>query len=1031
MAMHQLMTTKQGSMSWNSFIRELEIKANILNLPNKPYTMDDAIKDAAIFGMTDSQMKERALAEDPSVEMLTRWCQARESGKEDAHNLKGPAQVKMLGTGNMSDEDMEEDEIDEMIDSLQIMKLKKAGKYSARSRNRQDYPPCNRCGSFHGPQRCPANGKECFTCGERNHFSGSKICTIPKKTREEPYSNSRMESKEASKTRYNEETPRHNTANGATKRIVTIRKLSEDHHKWVEISINGVTRNLFTDTGSEYTILPPDIYDPRMGEIQKPDISLRAWGSTDNLKITGMIRPVLETKRGAKTSSKIYIVEGYEAEPLLGDLDAEELGFITFNKEGRGPTREECCSIKVVQPSIPQKLRDNLQVDVDTKPRITVSDSISKQGRENINKLVESYKGSVFDDAKIGLMKIPPIHLDYDTNHQPKQPTFRNIPVYYQDKVSDLLRFLREQGVITDVDPRNSYDCVMNVVITDKSHGQIRMNIDNTPRNPGLKRTKFHVQTPQEIRHKLKEAKLFTEMDMGWAYHQVAIDDETKETTIFQTHKGLHRMERLYFGPTASSGLFHSEVRKAFQGLSGVTNVHDNILVYSKDEARHQEELEATLARCQEMGITLKLSKSTFAMPMIKWFGRTFNSNGVTADIEKVNGIIDEGRPKDVEEIRSLLMACQYNAKFAFDNGELGSYEEVTLPLRRLLRKDAVFCWNNEVEEAYSKLMDIISNPSTLQAFNKDRETHLVADASETGIQASLYQVSASASYRQKPTWVPIDHVSRALTDTESRYSPIERESLGLSWGMEQFRFYLVGSKFSAWTDHEPLPSIYNNRQKPTSKRISKHRDMIQDLDFKACYLRGSDMPCDYGSRHPNPIIHLSSEEQELLGFDNGKDVYVRKIISLENSPNYVRIEQIEMAAKYDQQYQQMRESLIKGEVKPPPDSPYRHVWNQLSVINQLVYKGDTIVIPDASDQPGTTNLRTRMLDIAHEGHPGKSTMKRFLRAHVWFPQMNHNVTGTVQGCLQFQAATETKHRDPLIPKKTPAEVWEHLDAGH
>ena len=79
------------------------------------------------------------------------------------------------------------------------------------------------------------------------------------------------------------------------------------------------------------------------------------------------------------------------------------------------------------------------------------------------------------------------------TSFQPKQPTFRNIPVHYQDKVSDLLQFLREQGVITDVDPRKSYDCVMNVVITDKSQGQIRMNIDNTPRNPGLKRTKFHV----------------------------------------------------------------------------------------------------------------------------------------------------------------------------------------------------------------------------------------------------------------------------------------------------------------------------------------------------------------------------------------------------------------------------------------------------------------------------------------------------------------------------------------------------------
>jgi hypothetical protein len=95
-----------------------------------------------------------------------------------------------------------------------------------------------------------------------------------------------------------------------------------------------------------------------------------------------MIRPIIETKRGAKTDSKIYIVEGYEAEPLLGDRDAEELGFITFNREGRGPNQEETSAIKAVGPSIPQKLRDNLQVNVETKPRIPVSDTISKEGRK-------------------------------------------------------------------------------------------------------------------------------------------------------------------------------------------------------------------------------------------------------------------------------------------------------------------------------------------------------------------------------------------------------------------------------------------------------------------------------------------------------------------------------------------------------------------------------------------------------------------------------------------------------------------------
>ena len=76
------------------------------------------------------------------------------------------------------------------------------------------------------------------------------------------------------------------------------------------------------------------------------------------------------------------------------------------------------------------------------------------------------------------------------------QPLFE--PIHYQPGVSKLLDFLRSQEVITDVDPRNHYECVMNVVITDKKEGAIRMNIDNTPRNPGMKRTKFHVQTPRK-----------------------------------------------------------------------------------------------------------------------------------------------------------------------------------------------------------------------------------------------------------------------------------------------------------------------------------------------------------------------------------------------------------------------------------------------------------------------------------------------------------------------------------------------------
>ena len=64
------------------------------------------------------------------------------------------------------------------------------------------------------------------------------------------------------------------------------------------------------------------------------------------------------------------------------------------------------------------------------------------------------------------------------------------MPIHYQKPISDLLAFLRSEGVITDMDPRKSYDFVMNVVITNKKSGDIGMNIDDTPMNPGMKRTK-------------------------------------------------------------------------------------------------------------------------------------------------------------------------------------------------------------------------------------------------------------------------------------------------------------------------------------------------------------------------------------------------------------------------------------------------------------------------------------------------------------------------------------------------------------
>ena len=698
LAMHELLTTKQGNRPWLEFYADVEAKAQNLEFDTTPYTHKNAVKDALIMGMTDKKLMERALSEDPTHDTLLGWGQAREAGKEGVNNLAGG-----YSTANRIEnlqEDMSETEIDNMMETLSVMKVKKQGKYSGRPQREPQkiqYNQCRNCLTEHPQGRCPAYGRECFACGGHNHFSRSEVCPKYKKA--------------VRRVQYYQDEPAENYATTAMDqneiKMVSIvgRLQTNNKSKEVTIKVGGVPQTLFTDTGSDKTIITPKNYTADMGELMRSDTKLRAWGSDTLLNVIGMIHTKLETEKGATTNTKVYVVDGFRPEPLLGDADAEALGFVTFNKDGREPTPEEQQMTINRNHCIPEKVRQGLKVDV-----ITNRPETSTPSHDWYN------KGSVFSDKKVGTLQCKPVSLPSDKTYRPTQPPFRNIPLHYQEKVSNLLDFLKENDVITDVDPKEINDCVLNVVITDKANGDIRMNIDNTPINPGMQRTKYHIQTPQEIRHELKEAKVFSEMDMGWGFHHVPLDDDAQKQAAFQTHEGIHCMKRLYFGLTAASGIFHNEIRKAFSGLQGITTLHDNILVTGKTEEEHYNNLHNCLIRCKEKGIILKLSNSTFCKEEIQWFGRTFTPYGVAADQHKVDLIKEKGRPGSTEDVRSLLMACQYNAKFAFDNPKIQqSYEEITAPLRKLLRKNARFHWGKEEEASYQKLMNVITAETTLR----------------------------------------------------------------------------------------------------------------------------------------------------------------------------------------------------------------------------------------------------------------------------------------------------------------------------
>ena len=168
----------------------------------------------------------------------------------------------------------------------------------------------------------------------------------------------------------------------------------------------------------------------------------------------------------------------------------------------------------------------------------------------------------------------------------------------------------------------------------------------------------------------------------------------------------------------------------------------------------------------------------------------------------------------------------------------------------------------------------MMSSEATLRPYTKGLATMYISDASPCGIAASVYQV------RTDGTGVPINHISRALTKEEQAWnSQIDWESLGKSWGMNQFRLYLAGQHFTAWGDQKPLIPLYNDMTKTCLVRINKHWQKVQDLSFTDKYMPGKEIPCDYNSRHPNKIDHLSQDERNKLGIGEEDKIMIRRMV--------------------------------------------------------------------------------------------------------------------------------------------------------
>ena len=425
-----------------------------------------------------------------------------------------------------------------------------------------------------------------------------------------------------------------------------------------------------------------------------------------------------------------------------------------------------------------------------------ISDTNDKNLDNILNKRAKVFQG-------LEKLKTDKVKLNIDTHQAPKAQPQRRIPYHIRQKVENAIEELEKQDIIERVPESQPTPWVSPIVAVPKKDGGVRICVDMRCANEAIKRVRHPIPTVDDVSFELNGAQYFSKLDLSQAYHQLELEEESRYITTFSTHLGLYRYKRLNYGTNAAAEIFQYTLQAQLQGLKGVKNIADDIIVYGTTREEHDENLDRCLKRLFDRGLRLNQSKCKFLNETLEFFGQIFSKDGCKPDPKRYTALKNAPKPTNVSEVRSLLGMATYSSKY------IPNFATITAPLRILTKKNAKFEWTSTHQDAYDQLTSALSSAPCMAYFSKHKDTFITVDASPVGLSAILSQKTKGRDDDEKV----IAYASRSLTDTEMRYSQSEKEALAIVWGVEHFHIYVYGHEFVLVTDHRLSTAIVITRR--------------------------------------------------------------------------------------------------------------------------------------------------------------------------------------------------------------------------
>ena len=439
-------------------------------------------------------------------------------------------------------------------------------------------------------------------------------------------------------------------------------------------------------------------------------------------------------------------------------------------------------------------------------------------------------------------------------NSTPVQKPPRMVPIAMKDKFKQELESMEAQGIISKYDGRDiSPEWLNSFIIVKKPNDSWHICLDPTDLNKEIIRTVCNAQTMDGVVHKLKDAKFFAVFDTSKGFFHVPLGAESKVLTALLMPFRIYVFYVLAMGPSNATDLFETCIHEILQGLDGCTNIADDVLVFGTTYDEFKANVIAFLDCCVQEDMHLNLDKVKIDCLKVPFFGNVLSKDGLSPDTRKVELIQQWPTPTNHKELQSFLGTVNYLSRF------LAFLSDLCAPLQSLLKKDTEFVWMPMHQQAFDQLKLHVSNDVKLQFYDASKPLYIEVYTSKKGIGAAMLQedpIMKDVSKSDIPMNLrPISYASKTLSSTESNYSNIEHELLGLLFAITHFKHFTYGRLVHVITDHKPSVSLFRKSLVDSSLRLTRMLMQLLDYTLDVRY-------------QPSAQMHLSDAISRLLTHD-------------------------------------------------------------------------------------------------------------------------------------------------------------------